>query len=379
MPADRFPLWLHPGGHWAKKFHGRVYYFGRDKDAALARYVAEWPDIVAGRGRHGREESSPANEVTVAYLCNSYLHRQRQRVQAGEMGEAAYQHSYRMCLRVLAALGRTRRVVDLRPPDYQTVRNHAQRTLGSRTLVHFIGLARALFRYGASLTDAQPKYGDAFQMPPARQLRLKKEERGERLLSAAEIRKLLDAAGPPMRAMIVLGVNCGFGATDCSELRHTHLDARPGWLSMPRRKTGIARRCPLWPETVAALEDARQHRPPPENRADADRVFLSPRGLPCVRWLDGAKTGKDTVRDLFRRLAKRAGVQVPKGSSFYVLRHVFRTVADELPDRPAVDLVMGHTDTSMRAAYVERVDDKRLAVVTNHVRAWLWPRRGTKH
>jgi hypothetical protein len=34
---------------------------------------------------------------------------------------------------------------------------------------------------------------------------------------------------------------------------------------------------------------------------------------------------------------------------------------------------MGHADPSMRSAYVERVADARLLVVSNHVRQWLFP------
>src|SRR5262245_36504126 len=46
----RFPLWLHSGtGQWAKKILGQMYYFGTDKDKALARYVWDKPHREAGR------------------------------------------------------------------------------------------------------------------------------------------------------------------------------------------------------------------------------------------------------------------------------------------------------------------------------------------
>ena len=41
-----------------------------------------------------------------------------------------------------------------------------------------------------------------------------------------------------------------------------------------RRKTGIHRRCPLWPETVEAMHDALEARPQPKNAVDADLVFV---------------------------------------------------------------------------------------------------------
>ena len=56
-----------------------------------------------------------------------------------------------------------------------------------------------------------------------------------------------------LRAMIFLGVNCGFGNADCGTLPRQSLDLVGGWVNYHRPKTGITRRCPLWPETVAAL------------------------------------------------------------------------------------------------------------------------------
>ena len=64
-------------------------------------------------------------------------------------------------------------------------------------------------------------------------------------------------AGPgvPLKAMVLLGINCGFGNTDCANLPLTALDLDRGWLNYPRPKTGTNRRCHLWPETGAALRN----------------------------------------------------------------------------------------------------------------------------
>ena len=62
-------------------------------------------------------------------------------------------------------------------------------------------------------------------------------------------------AGPTMRAMILLGINCGFGNTDCAILTEDKIDLAGGWATLTRRKTGIKRRCPLWPETISALRE----------------------------------------------------------------------------------------------------------------------------
>ena len=72
------------------------------------------------------------------------------------------------------------------------------------------------------------------------------------MFQAEEMRKILDSATQPLKAMILLGINCGFGATDISNLPLSAIDFKGGWVDFPRPKTEIAARCPLWPETVKA-------------------------------------------------------------------------------------------------------------------------------
>ncbi len=62
----------------------------------------------------------------------------------------------------------------------------------------------------------------------------------------------------------------------------------------------------------------------------------------------------------------------------YTLRHVFRTLADEVKDPAAIDLIMGHADDSMAGTYREKIADQRLIAVTDHVRTWLLAGRKEK-
>jgi integrase len=94
-----------------------------------------------------------------------------------------------------------------------------------------------------------------------------------------------------MRAMIWLGLNCGFGCTDCAELEWTDLDLVNCRVKLPRRKTGISRDLPLWPETVGALEKIPRK---------GGLVFYTSRGKPYMRTLfkpdgNGNANGKYTI------------------------------------------------------------------------------------
>jgi integrase len=153
-----------------------------------------------------------------------------------------------------------------------------------------------------------------------------------------------------------------------------------GWLNYPRRKTKVYRRIPLWPETVESLREALPLRPSPKDEADADLCFVTKYGN---RWVRMKMTDEemqlavpvDSVRLEFDKLLRKLGFKRPK-ISFYVLRHVFETVAGESRDQVAVDAVMGHTRDDMAGLYRERISDERLIAVVETVRRWLWPEGG---
>jgi integrase len=367
--ADKFPLWLHPSGQWCKKHRGRFVYFGTDKDEALKRYAAEWDDI-----REGRAPKPRADAFTVAEAVNTFLTEKRNRVDSGELSGGTWGEYFHACEQVIETFGRGRRVADLRPNDFGRLRAAAAKRLGPVSLSKFITLVKTLFShvYRCELVDTPPRYGVLFDKPARRVLRLERATRGPKLIDVADVRKLIAAAGPQLRAMIYLGLNGGMGATDCANLPRSALAVRAGWCEYPRSKTGIPRRFPLWPETAAALAAVETVRPDPREPADAGCVFLTTYGRRWVRFVDrGGRGGVrlDAAVGRFRDLARKCGVKLPGG--FYTLRHVFRTQADAAKDQPAADLIMGHADGSMAGHYRQAIADDRLLAVVNSVRNWL--------
>jgi integrase len=185
--------------------------------------------------------------------------------------------------------------------------------------------------------------------------------------------------------MILLGVNCGFGNTDVANLTIQNLDLQGGWCNYPRPKTGISRRCPLWPETVKAIEAALEIRPKPQDKADEDLVFITPAGQRWVRvWTRKIPVGADAdlenparvsrvdrVTSTMARLLGNLGL-ARRGHTFYALRHTFETIAGESRDQVAVDAIMGHSREDMASVYRERIGDDRLRAVAEHVRQWLF-------
>jgi integrase len=185
--------------------------------------------------------------------------------------------------------------------------------------------------------------------------------------------------------MIYLGINCGLGNHDCAMLRFDHLNLQRGWVDFPRPKTGIDRRCPLWPETVQALKAAIKIRPEPKlpvKRKNArkakpeqniedyiDRVFITKYGQSWEPKSDyDNPISKETTKLLKDLEVHRKGV------GFYALRHTFQTIGGQSRDRDAVRYIMGHVEDAndMSARYTEEtVSDDRLKAVTDYVRDWF--------
>jgi integrase len=184
------------------------------------------------------------------------------------------------------------------------------------------------------------------------------------------LRELIAAAGVPLKAMLLLGINCGLGNSDVAQIEFRHIDRKTNWLRFPRPKTGVDRRCPLWAETIEALEAAIERRPTPKDETHDQLVFVTSRGLSWGKAIADNPIAKETSK-----LLKRLGMKQP-GLGFYSVRHTFETVGGDSRDQVAVSHLMGHSPAAsdMSARYRERIVDARLNAVTDHVRDWLYPK-----
>ena len=132
--------------------------------------------------------------------------------------------------------------------------------------------------------------------------------------------------------MILLAINCGFGQTDISSLPLKAIELEGGWIEFPRPKTAIGRRCPLWPETVAAIRAATAKRPRPRAAADAGLAFITKYGARFVRTSQKNK-GKpavpiDTIQNEFQKLLTAHKIN-RYGLGFYALRQIGRASCRE--------------------------------------------------
>ena len=368
-PYPTFPLFSHATNRWAKKIRGKLHYFGpwSDPDGALKRYLDQADDLHAGRTPRAHNE-----DKTLRHLANVFLTAKENLVNSDELTARSFYDYRNTCKNVLETLGPSRVVSDLRAEDFEKLRTELTKRLGPVSLGNEIQRIRVLFKFAcdADLIDRPIKYGPHFKRPSKRTLRLARQAKGLRMLEAAELRQILEEAKQPLRAMIYLGINAGLGASDISGLPVAAIDLAGGFLNYPRPKTGVARRVPLWPETVSAIKEAIAHRQSPLDPSHKSLVFITKQGRPWVRMTPNGKP-IDAVCPRFSLLLSKVGAKRP-GLGFYALRHTTETIGSAAGDQIALNHIMGHVDDSMAATYRERIDDERLLVVTNHIHAWLF-------
>ncbi len=391
-PYSDFPLTVRADGRLCKKIKGRVHVFGRldNWQEALERFNREMPFWATGR-------TPPAVDtggLTIRVMCNEFLNSKRALLNSGELSQRSFTDYFKTCEKLVKQFGKDRCVDDLRPADFERFRSAMASVYGVVTLKNEINRCRIVFKYASDnrLIDRPVHYGQAFAKPPAKMIRRARNEAGPRMFEADELRTILDAlagnpvqidgaevpvkADPALRAMVLLGINGGFGNTDVANLPQSGIDFENGWINFARPKTEIHRRIPLWPETVDALRTIIARRPKPIDQADAGLVFLTRQGRRWVRVQgratnDGVTTSVDVLSQRFARLLKKVGINGRR--NFYALRHGFETIGGESRDQVAVSAIMGHADASMSGAYRERISDERLRAVADTVRDWLWP------
>jgi hypothetical protein len=217
-PYADFPLFPHATGRWAKKVRGKLHYFGKVDDdptgqAALDRWLEVKDELLAGRKPRPKPEG-----LTVKDLCNRFLTTKSSLSATGEIRERTFYEYNATCVRIAETIGRNRLVNDLTPADFEHLRTVLAVGRGPVALGNEINRVRMVFKYGEDqgLIERPVLYGQSFRRPSRKTLRLARAANGKRMFEATELRTILGAAKEPLRTMVLLAANCGYGQTDIS-------------------------------------------------------------------------------------------------------------------------------------------------------------------
>lgn len=231
-------------------------------------------------------------------------------------------------------------------------------SIGMKTANHCIDHVRMLLLWGAKMHGiSHPPIGSIRQFSKRRNA---KEGHGRKQsrdpLSWDDLEKLLSSADVVDSALIMLGLNCGFGNSDIGTLKLKDVDLDNGTISHPRPKTGVERDFNLWPETVQILQEYfTHHRGKPRFR-DSDKLFFVGRkGYPlCWQELkdDGKVRRSDAIKLRFERLCDRAGIDRKYGMGFYIIRHTYATlIGNESKDFREVQAALGQITIQQQEVY----------------------------
>ena len=294
--------------------------------------------------------------MTLKQLCDLYLQYQNLKVQAKALTAGHHIEQVKSLKKLMSFIGPSRVIDEISTLDLQSYRRKLQKEYSTahRMNLH-ISIMKAMFHW-VTKNDVLSSIPNIDAVSRGRIVHKQRQT-----FSSEDIRQLIEAADVQMKAMIWLGINCGFGCTDCAELKWSNLDFENCRVKLPRKKTGISRDLPLWPETIEALEEVPRK---------GKRVFYTNRGNPFVRTIiktdanDKPKySTQNTITRKFSRLVKKARLDVPEGTGFYTLRRTAATIAARSGDPFAVQRLLGHADLQMATRYVQDVSKQTDKVI----------------
>ncbi|NQU63393.1 MAG: tyrosine-type recombinase/integrase, partial [SAR324 cluster bacterium] len=290
--------------------------------------------------------------------CNLYLERQHSRAEAGEIKLSQVCDQTTVLRDFVRYIGSNCSVSDISTMDLQNYRSKLIKQGKSAARINnHISAFKAMFHWVVNneLIETIPNLNAIKKLPHPKQPKA--------IFTSEQIKKLFNSAPPNFKAMILLGLNCGFGCTDCAELLWEHIDLEAGRVNFPRTKTNITRNLPLWQETIEAINVLLR-----TNK----RVFNTKYGNKYVRIKKTTKADgsirlakSDGVSSEFSKLIKKVGIKTEKGVGFYTLRRTAATIAARSRDPFAVQSLLGHADLKMATTYVQDVSEQTYRVINN--------------
>src|SRR5262249_31485888 len=239
-PYPAFPLTPHASGAWQKKIRGKIHYFGKwarrvngklvriEGDGwqeALELYKSQADDLHAGRTPRVQSDG-----VTVGDLCNRFLTAKVRKQNSGELGGRMFADYKQVTDLLVASFGSNRLVDDLAADDFERLRAKMAERWGPVRLGNAISRIKSVFKYGLDngLIGKPIRYGSEFRKPEKAVIRRHKAQNGAKMLEAEQLRCLIAIADVPMRAMVLLGINAGFGNNDVAAIPLSALDLDSG-------------------------------------------------------------------------------------------------------------------------------------------------------
>ena len=327
----------HTGQYYVTRTGKRIY-LGADRDEALEKYHRMNLGLA--------EPERPAKQVPVTgkELANRFLAAQQANWRNPVVTLASYKHWIGRFLKDHPKL----RIQDFTVEMFAAWKiSLRERDYSPESINHYLSAVRSMFVFAEET-------GVLEKSPTLRRVKNESaQEVGSKekpLYSAEQISSLLQQADVQLKAMLLLGLNCGFGPKDIQDLTWDHI--MEDRITLPRSKTGVTQTFLLWPETQEALEILRKERTVlierlekrGRDRSDGGHIFVT------RFW---RLWNKDSIAEQFRKLCDKSGVPC---YGIYRLRHCASTAMSLVTTPHVHRRFMRHAQLQQQVSYTHVPD-----------------------
>src|SRR5262249_41356124 len=161
----------------------------------------------------GKTPRPDSGALTIKDVANAYLTAKQEAVAAGELSPRTWADYKQIMDSLIAGFGKHKLVATLDPQDFAALRNKLAKKNGPPRMSTIVQVIRCAFKfaYDSAIIDKPVRFGPQFRRTSKKALRLHRSKQGAKLFTREEVRRLLDSAGIPLKAMLLLGINAGFG------------------------------------------------------------------------------------------------------------------------------------------------------------------------
>lgn len=179
-----------------------------NSDAALSKYLDKRDDLHSGRKPRVKTDG-----LTVRELLNRFMPAKQRLLDPKEIAPRSFDGYHETCRWVGEKFGLSRLATDLTAEDFEELRCEFSRDRSPNSMAGDVQRVRTLFKWGyeSGLLDRPVRFGPGFKKPSKKVLREARHAKGPRMFEPVQTHALLSLASPQLKAMFLLGVNCGFG------------------------------------------------------------------------------------------------------------------------------------------------------------------------
>jgi len=323
-------------GAWCVRYHDPV--TGKDtRKATKAKTKREAEIILANIVRdidNGKYETAQRQrEVTFFEIAEDFLAYSKAHKKSWERDQRT--------IKILKAYFGNAPIIKILPKNIEQYIAHRKKTIshlktniGPATINRELACMKSIFNRAIDneLTDRNPVNKIKF---------FRENNKRDRVLTAEEYDRLLNAVAPHLKPMIILAYNTGMRKGEILTLTWNQVNLEDGWINLnaEQTKTSEARKIPLSYQVIECLKNIDRN---------GDRV-IQYRGKPV-----------GDFRQTFQKALKKAGIE---NFRFHDLRHTFVTNMRKAnkQDR-AIMKITGHKTMSVFMRY-DTVDEEDLKKV----------------